>query len=629
MEAPQPSTHLLRFLPIFLIFISIGATVAQTDPERIDLTIGKAPAGDLALDWQDACSKAGTDYAVYEGDLGAFYSHSSAQCSSSGGTQLILSPLPGDKYYLVVPLESGTEGSYGLNSVGIERPAGTSTCLAQQILSPCLEDSFIDAGPLRVARLDTVLDSAASIIESGGTYTDVANMLAGEADVEGVYSNGVSLYFIVDGLPTSIYDGIAARHGGAHHEIIPPQNPLPPPVSRDLLESDPVPAGSVAPIMPRGQRMVGKDDNGDGFRNLPKHALILTPWAFDFAPNDSAPLINTILNGVQDYQMGSVTFKSNTTDLLTNTMQLSDYMSGWADKDIIFISSHGDADASAPFGPDPYILLGIGGSTCANIGARLKTEVPDRSTRPGLYCSVTIEIGPGPNPLVGRDTLGTARFFEQVHGRNLDKKLIFLDACRTAFTPGLAEALTGPDSVFFGWSEYVFTTTSVASSTALIKETVEDAFPALRSFVRECSGGACMDPPGNAPATLLGAWDRADLRTREALNIAATPIYGFCGVSATDPVSLTCPSCGGAAPISIIYNITVEGLEPQEMVLLGDPLEFAKYQLRLFADVDNIESGYAVVLIDQTMIPVGNGVYADLFGINLFMDDICPNQIIE
>ena len=79
----------------------------------------------------------------------------------------------------------------------------------------------------------------------------------------------------------------------------------------------------------------------------------------------------------------------------------------------------------------------------------------------------------------------------------------------------------------------------------------------------------------------------------------------------------------------LTYNITVEGLEPQEMVLLDDPLEFAKYQLRLFADVDNIESGYAVVLIDQTMVPVGNGVYADLFGINLFMDDICPDQIIE
>ena len=81
--------------------------------------------------------------------------------------------------------------------------------------------------------------------------------------------------------------------------------------------------------------------------------------------------------------------------------------------------------------------------------------------------------------------------------------------------------------------------------------------------------------------------------------------------------------------MSISFNISIEGVEPAEMVLLEDALEFGKYQLRLFADIDGIESGYAQPLYDVYMIPTGNGTYIDAFGITLFMDNICPNQVIE
>jgi len=631
----------------FVLTATIGVAGAAeggkigTPPDRLELTVGKDRTGGMQLDWLDFCPQSGTDYAVYEGHLGDYASHTSIQCSTGGATTTTVPLGTESTYFLVVPLDAGFEGSYGLDGGGSERPVGLGACLPQQIAAACLEDNFIDASPERVARLDEVMDAVAVIIESGGSYTDVATMLAGETDVEGVYSNGISMYFSVGGLSTTLYDGIAARHGGEIREIIPPppsvlarararewRSPL---ASASHLTSDPIPASAAQLILPRGQRMVGEDDDGDGFRDLPKHALILSPWAFDFAPNDSAPLVNTILNGVLDYQKGSVTMKRNTQGLLAATMSLNDYINGWDKKDIIFISSHGDADANASWGPDPYLWLGIGGSKCSDIGAKLKAAVPDPAMRPGLYCSFVTSIGPGPNPVMGRDTLGTRAFWESVHGGNLDKKLIYMDACRTAFHPGLAEALTGTDSIFLGWSEYVLTTTSTASATAVIKETVEDGFPVLRSFARECTNGGCIDPadPNRTAAELLAGWHRADLRTREALSIPATPEYGFCAVSATLPVSVSCPSCGGGIGMSISFNISVDGLEPRDLELIEDPLDFGKYQLRLFADLDKIESGFAAPLIDQNMIPTGNGSYIDANGMVLFMDDICPNQTIE
>jgi len=624
----------MKFLGRRLFFscLAVIATAGAAEgalPDRIQLSVDKGSAGNLELGWQDACSKSGTDYAVFEGDLAVADSHTWLQCGTAGTTTATVSPGAGNTYYLVVPLEDGAEGSYGVKSDGTERAVGTGTCLAQSVVAHCLEDNFVTASPERVARLDTVLSQAAAIIESGGTYTQVATMLAGESDVAGVYSNGVSMYFSVGGLSTTIFDTIAARRAGPMREIIPPSNPAPLPTGS--LASNPIPASAVEPLLPRGQRMVGEDDDGDGFRDLPKHALVLSPWAFDFTPNDSAPIVRDILNGVRDYQEGSVTFKDNTTDLLTDTMLLSDYTSGWDDKDIIFISSHGEADANAVWGPAPYLFLGIGGATCADTRIKLLSEGPDPALLSGLHCSLPIEIGPGPNPITGIDTLGTRAFWEAAHGGNLDKKLIYFDACRTSIHPGLAEALIGTDSIFLGWSELVDPVVSTASANAVIRETVEDAFPVLRSFVHECGGGACIDPPSGsfAQAELLGAWHRADLRTREALSIPATPIYGFCGESGTQPVHLTCPSCGGDAPMSMNFGITIEGIEPEDLVQIQDPLEFGKYQLRLFADVDDVESGYAWPLIDAYLVSAGNGIYTDAFGFTLYMDNICPHQIIE
>lgn len=48
-------------LALALVLVLAG-TVASAAPDRLTLTIGKQPGGDLTLAWQDSCPGSGTDY---------------------------------------------------------------------------------------------------------------------------------------------------------------------------------------------------------------------------------------------------------------------------------------------------------------------------------------------------------------------------------------------------------------------------------------------------------------------------------------------------------------------------------------------------------------------------------------
>jgi hypothetical protein len=91
------------------------------------LTLKKSGSGGLKLFWGASCGVGDTDYAIYEGKLGAPGSHRLATCTTGGDlVELLVAPGPGDHYYLVVPLSAeGAEGSYGVTSFGVQRPQGS------------------------------------------------------------------------------------------------------------------------------------------------------------------------------------------------------------------------------------------------------------------------------------------------------------------------------------------------------------------------------------------------------------------------------------------------------------------------------------------------------------------------
>jgi Notch-like protein len=98
----------------------------------VPLTVEKS-GGDVALQWGASCLGSDTDYEVYEGTVGTYYSHQRRLCTTGGFLSATLTPMVGSGYYLVVPRNASREGSYGLNSGGGERPQGAPACTAAMI----------------------------------------------------------------------------------------------------------------------------------------------------------------------------------------------------------------------------------------------------------------------------------------------------------------------------------------------------------------------------------------------------------------------------------------------------------------------------------------------------------------
>ncbi len=94
--------------------------------------------GNIRLRWKPSCSIGGEDYGIYQGKLGAWYSHKALDCHDDGAPLVEeVTPAAGNTYYLVVPMNPGAEGSYGAASNGVSRPIGTATCRPVQQLTPC------------------------------------------------------------------------------------------------------------------------------------------------------------------------------------------------------------------------------------------------------------------------------------------------------------------------------------------------------------------------------------------------------------------------------------------------------------------------------------------------------------
>lgn len=95
--------------------------------------------GNLTLSWGTSCATADTDYEVYEGILGQpfVYNHTEKLCTTGAATTATFATPAGSAYYLVVPKNAVSEGSYGQASGGTQIPQGTTACLPQQIASAC------------------------------------------------------------------------------------------------------------------------------------------------------------------------------------------------------------------------------------------------------------------------------------------------------------------------------------------------------------------------------------------------------------------------------------------------------------------------------------------------------------
>ncbi|UCF67639.1 MAG: hypothetical protein JSV80_18075, partial [Acidobacteriota bacterium] len=99
------------------------------------LVVTKADERRIVLDWAASCRPEDADYAIYEGELPDFASHVPMYCSTGGVSNKTYPPASLNAYVLVVPRRSASEGSYGLDSSGTQRPQAGSACGDQTVLS--------------------------------------------------------------------------------------------------------------------------------------------------------------------------------------------------------------------------------------------------------------------------------------------------------------------------------------------------------------------------------------------------------------------------------------------------------------------------------------------------------------
>ena len=127
--------------PLWPASSRINGLSLLANPGRVPkITIAKVAGlpNDLTLSWTTSCSAGADDYGIYEGQIGSWSSHVSIDCSddfSNLSEQITTSAA--NNYYLVVPHNLNDEGSYGLDSGGVERPVGGAACVTPQTITPC------------------------------------------------------------------------------------------------------------------------------------------------------------------------------------------------------------------------------------------------------------------------------------------------------------------------------------------------------------------------------------------------------------------------------------------------------------------------------------------------------------
>jgi subtilisin-like proprotein convertase family protein len=112
--------------------LPLPGSLPGSGPAGGPLTVSKE-GGAVTLSWGASCNASGVDYAVYEGTVGSWYSHTSRFCTTQGQRIKSFTPGAGNRYFLVVPLTADREGSYGENGNSIEIPAAAAACKVQSL----------------------------------------------------------------------------------------------------------------------------------------------------------------------------------------------------------------------------------------------------------------------------------------------------------------------------------------------------------------------------------------------------------------------------------------------------------------------------------------------------------------
>lgn len=288
-------------------------------------------------------------------------------------------------------------------------------------------------------------------------------------------------------------------------------------------------------------RVVGDDPEA-------KSALILSPFEYQFGQFDEGAAVARILAEARGYE-GRVTYLENATQD-SKTVGIEQFK-GWDQYDVVLVSSHGSSMCIDDF--------------CVNV-----ILTGDRYESADELAGIT---DPGVNTIhiagVDRGQLSLSpEFFRHYYGGGLENTIIFFSACKS-YGAGpndggsLSNALLGPGSVFFGWTEVVHADKAYDTAVSIFRNMTDfgiPAFPALNEL-----GDRAIDRYTNKAGQPVEAWlllDRAegDLRAREVITLE----HPQGGELTTDPKVRVIGEAGDGKVDRVPFAVLVEGIEEWE-----------------------------------------------------------------
>lgn len=371
--------------------------------------------------------------------------------------------------------------------------------------------------PLDVlARGEQLADAATTMIEGGASIADAQAYLQAQDGVVEVASSEVALRFRLDGgrdVWILLGDALAPA-----------------------LDSSPPDASVTKPIV-RAQHVVGETPES-------KHALVLSPFKFQFGSFDDGAAVAQVLAETRGYA-GNVTYLENATET-SATVGISQF-TGWDDYDVIHVTSHGS-------------------TICDQSNCSAVIFTGDTYSDANDLLQIT-EAGVNTAHVVGDDAKRfclSADFFRNQYPAGLERTIVFFNACRTygAGDFSLGQAFLGDSSVFLGWSEVVESGPARDAALALYNDLGDNG--STITAAHAALGDLAVDhltykgQPIEAHLLLATAPGR-DLRDREVVTLEHPVNGGELANGAT-------VKAGGKANDGVVdlvpYQVRIDGVDP-------------------------------------------------------------------
>ena len=125
--------------------LSCEANPGRIDPDLQPIRMSKS-VSTISIQCTEACSGGASHYGIYEGSLSSLrtgvYDHLQVDCNAACPADNVISPDLGDRYFLMVPYNTASEGGYGMSmdaGISMDRPQAVSgsRCVEVQTLTTC------------------------------------------------------------------------------------------------------------------------------------------------------------------------------------------------------------------------------------------------------------------------------------------------------------------------------------------------------------------------------------------------------------------------------------------------------------------------------------------------------------